>query len=122
MNTIQNAHPEVQTTVELITPYSGACPVSHEPQTGSTITVRYAPAAQLLELHAVQEWLAPFSVGDEAIDLETLAQRLHTAAETALGVPVEVIADYILRNDLRLVCRCQSNLSTVPGAINDSQT
>ena len=106
MKTIANSHPEVQTTVELITPYAGACPVSHEPQVGSTITVQYAPAERLLELHGVQEWLAPFATGDEAMDLETLCQRLHTAAEAALAVSVTVRGDYILRNDLRMVVRC----------------
>lgn len=108
MKTIANAHPGMSTVVELITPYAGGCPHSGEPQPGTTITVRYAPASLLLELHAVSEWLAPFATGDEAIDLETLAQRLHAAAHEALGVPVEIITDYHLRNGMKLLCRVQN--------------
>lgn len=108
MNTIPNTYPNVQTVVELITPYSGGCPHSGEPQDGTTVAVRYTPAKKLLELHAVAQWLAPLSTGDEAIDLETLAQRLCMAAHEALSVPVEIIADFRLKNGMRLVCRCQS--------------
>jgi NADPH-dependent 7-cyano-7-deazaguanine reductase QueF len=108
VKTIPNSNPTVQTTVTLITPYAGACPHSGEPQLGSTISIEYAPADRLLELHAVAEWIAPFSAGDEAIDLETVAQRCAVAAAQAVGVPVVVIASYILRNGVRLVCQCRS--------------
>ena len=108
MRTIPNSNPGVQTAVTLTTPYSRACPHSGEPQPGSTITVEYTPADRLLELHAVAEWLAPFSHGDEAMDLETVAQRCAVAAAEAVGVSVVVIASYILANDVRLTCRCQS--------------
>lgn len=120
MQTLPNSHPEIETTVHLTTPYHGACPHSSEPQAGSIITVCYTPADKLLELHAVAQWLRRFSEGTEAIDLETVAQQTAQAAAEALGVPVTIVADYILRNDLRMRCTCQSSPSTAPEKIKRS--
>jgi NADPH-dependent 7-cyano-7-deazaguanine reductase QueF len=91
-----------------MTPYHAACPHSGEPQTGSTITVRYAPKDRLIELHAIAQYLAAFSVGDEAVDLETVAQRTARDAGAAVGVPVVVVARYLLRGGLEVVVTCHS--------------
>lgn len=107
MRTIPNSHADIATYITLTTPYTGACPHSGEPQNGSTIAVRYAPKDRLLELHAVTEWLRPLSTGTEAMDLETVAQCVAVAARAALDVPVVVIASYVLRDGMRVVCTCQ---------------
>jgi NADPH-dependent 7-cyano-7-deazaguanine reductase QueF len=105
MNTIKNSNPDTQTVVRLSTPCSALCPHSGEPQEGSTLTISYAPAALLLELHAPAEWLQEQAAGTEAMDLETLAQRAAKTAAAALGVPASVSAHYVLRGGLEMdVC------------------
>lgn len=102
INTIPNRHPEIATRITLVTPIADLCPHSHEPQLGSTIVITYTPAAALIELHGVTEWLQ--TQLSEAIDLETLCQRAAIAAAAAVGGAVTVEASYILANDLRLTC------------------
>jgi NADPH-dependent 7-cyano-7-deazaguanine reductase QueF len=107
MNVMPNREPDIQTTVELTTPIADLCPHSHEPQTGSTLTVRYRPSATILELHAVVQWLP--SQCAEAIDLETLCQRAARDASAALGVEATAIAHYVLRGGITLRCESQSS-------------
>lgn len=114
MRTIPNSNPTVPTRITLTTPMHALCPHTGEPQRGSTLAIIYSPAAGLLELHTVEEWLQTQLT--EALDVETLTQRAAQAASAAAGVPVSVIARYILRNGLELVCECQS-LSTAPEKI-----
>jgi NADPH-dependent 7-cyano-7-deazaguanine reductase QueF len=105
MNTIPNSNPGSDTTIELTTPCAALCPHSGEPQAGSTLTIRYRPAAVLLELHAPAQWLQAQAAGDEPTDLETLAQKAAHDATAALGVAVEVEARYLLRGGLGMwVC------------------
>lgn len=105
MKTIPNSNPTIQTIVSLRTPCVALCPHSGEPQAGSTITIRYTPAAVLLELHAVEEWMKE---QQEALDLETFTQRAARDAAAALGVPATVEAHYILRNGLEMIVCARS--------------
>lgn len=107
LNTIPNTHPELSTRVRLVTPYAGACPHSGEPQPGSTMTLIYTPAALLIELHAVEQYLARFAEGD-AIDLETVVQETARDAAAAVGVPVTVIGRFHLRRGLEMVVTCRA--------------
>lgn len=102
MNTIANANPATPTRITLKQPIADLCPHSHEPQIGSSISITYAAADRLLELHAIREWIE--SQLSEALDVETLTQRAAQAAATALGVPVEVTAHYVLAHNLELTC------------------
>lgn len=67
------------------------------------LTISYAPATLLLELHAPAQWLAEQKAGTEAMDLETLAQRAAQEASRAVGVPVFIEARYVLRGGLEMV-------------------
>lgn len=100
IETIPNRHPDRPIVCALTTPYSGACPVTGEPQAGSTITVRYAPAGRLIGLRAVAAWLEVQR--DDAIDLETIVQRLAVAATQAVGVVVEVHGSFVLQGGITL--------------------
>lgn len=106
--TIPNAHPDIATTIRLTTPYSAACPHSGEPQAGSVVVVEYRAGALLLELHAVQQYLARFSEGDTPVDLETVVQEMARDCAAALGVRVTVEARYLLKNGLELRCSSTS--------------
>lgn len=107
IDTITNQYPELNTTVTLTTPFVGACPHSGEPQEGSTISVTYQPTDKLIELHAIEQYLAKLTRGSEALDLETVVQLVAMACREALGQPVEVRAVYKLRDRLEVVCSVQ---------------
>lgn len=62
----------------------------------------YTPGAVLIELHAIEEYLAELSAGSEALDLETVAQMVAMACGAAVG-SCEVRAVYKLRN-LEMIC------------------
>lgn len=98
--TLPNRNPTINTRVTLRTPYSGACPVSGYPLSGSWVEVSYAPAQTILGLDSVALHLPSYAT--EAIDVETVAQFLARDCAEALGVPVEINAHYILRDGITL--------------------
>jgi len=106
LGTLPNHEQGIATRVKLRTPYSGACPVSGYPLAGSWIEVQYTPATVILELSAVAQHLPTYAT--EAIDVETVAQRLAVDCAVALGVPVIIHAYYLLRDGIELCVTCQS--------------
>jgi NADPH-dependent 7-cyano-7-deazaguanine reductase QueF len=102
LKTITNSNPQQLTALALRTSVQGLCPHSTEPQEGSTLTVHYTAGAQLLDIRAVLAWLA--ALPHEAVDLETLVQRLAADAAAALDTSVTVEGDFILRDGLTLQC------------------
>lgn len=106
MKTLPNRNPDIDTTIRLRTPYSGACPHSGYPLPGSWLEVVYTPGTVILELSAIADHIPNYAT--EAIDVETVAQRLATAAAAALGVSVTVNAYYILRDGIELWATCRA--------------
>jgi NADPH-dependent 7-cyano-7-deazaguanine reductase QueF len=98
IETIPNRYPEIRTTVVLTTPINAACPHSGEPQPGSFISVTYQPKEMLIELHAIEKYVAELSAGSDALDLETLAQMIAMACYDAIG-SVRVKAFYRLKRN-----------------------
>lgn len=87
--------------VSVTIPVAGWCPVSHEPQPGSTIRLSYTPRDRLLDIadlqwtHATPAWPR---------DLEAAAVWLHARAVDALGVPVALSARFVLASGALLEC------------------
>lgn len=100
LEVLPNRHPDIPARVRIETPYSGACPVSGEPQAGSWIAVEYSPAAVILGFDAVARHLPTYAT--EATDVEAVCQMLARDASAALGVPVKVEALYKLRGGIVL--------------------
>ena len=98
--TLPNRNPSITTRITIRTLYSGACPHSGMPLVGSWIEVAYSPAAVILGLDSVAQHLPSYA--REAIDVETVAQLLARDCAEALGVPVAVNAQYILRDGIQL--------------------
>lgn len=93
--------------VALTTPCAGLCPVSGEPREGSTLTLRYQPAAVLIGLDAVALWLGTQT--REALDLETLVQRLAHDAAAAAGMAVEAEGAFVLRDGISMTVTAWSD-------------
>jgi NADPH-dependent 7-cyano-7-deazaguanine reductase QueF len=86
------------TRVRLTYPFAQLCPVSGEPQPGSTITISYDAGALLLETKALQRYLASFA-GDNlhgVRDLEEAAQVIAQQCADMLRATVHVVARYHL--------------------------
>ena len=76
------------------------------PLPGSWLEVEYTPGVDILELSAIADHIPSYAT--EAIDVETVAQRLATDAAAALRVPVVVNAYYILRGGIELWATCRA--------------
>jgi 7-cyano-7-deazaguanine reductase len=95
---IPNAYPALTMRVRLTYPFAQLCPVSGEPQPGSTITISYNAGALLLETKALQHYLASFAGENPhgVRDLEQAAQVIAQQCANVLGTSVYVQADYYL--------------------------
>ena len=96
--TIPNGYPALTTRVRLTYPFAQLCPISGEPQPGSTITISYNAGALLLETKALRQYLASFA-GENPYgvrDLEQAAQVIAQACADLLGIRVDVSALYHL--------------------------
>jgi NADPH-dependent 7-cyano-7-deazaguanine reductase QueF len=99
LETIPNPHPDLPTHIRLINPFASLCPMSGEPQPGSTITISYTAGAILLETKALRRYLESFA-GENPYgvrDLEEAVQVIARHAADTLKVPVRVTARYLLQ-------------------------
>jgi NADPH-dependent 7-cyano-7-deazaguanine reductase QueF len=97
--TIANGYPALPMRVRLTYPFAQLCPISGEPQAGSTITISYTAGALLLETKALRQYLASFAgENPHAVrDLEEAAQVIAQQCANILGTPIDVSALYLLR-------------------------
>ena len=96
--TIPNGYPALIMRVRLTYPFAQLCPISGEPQPGSTITISYNAGALLLETKALRQYLASF-VGQNphgVRDLEQAAQVIAQECANMLHTNVHVHAEYLL--------------------------
>lgn len=95
---IANAYPHLATRVRLTNAFAQLCPVSAEPQPGSTISISYAAEALLLETKALRRYLDSFTGENPhgVRDLEEAVQLIAQHCAAALGAPVDVTAHYLL--------------------------
>ena len=96
--TIANGYPALTMRVSLAFPFAQLCPISGEPQPGSTITIKYSASALLLETKALRQYLASFAGYNVhgVRDLEEAAQVIAQACATILHTSVHVHAEYYL--------------------------
>lgn len=96
--TIPNGYPTLFMRVRLTYPFAQLCPISGEPQPGSTITISYTAGAMLLETKALRQYLASFSGENEysVRDLEEAAQVIAQQCANVLQVRVGINAQYHL--------------------------
>ena len=95
---IPNGYPALTMRVRLTYPFAQLCPVSGEPQPGSTITISYTAGALLLETKALRQYLASFA-GENPYgvrDLEHTAQVIARQCANMLHTSVQIRAEYYL--------------------------
>ena len=96
--TIPNGYPALTMRVRLTYPFAQLCPISGEPQPGSTITISYNAGALLLETKALRQYLASFAGENPhgVRDLEEAAQVIAQQCADTLHTSVQVQAAYLL--------------------------
>lgn len=109
LSTQPNQHPEIKLYEQHIVPLPPCCPVSGNPQAGSTITISYTPAACFLEVYSLQKFVNSFVGGREGVrDMEGMIQTIARDCANLLGVPVKVRADLNLQPGQRMILRVKA--------------
>jgi NADPH-dependent 7-cyano-7-deazaguanine reductase QueF len=99
IKTVDNQNPAMSMAQRHIVNVPALCPITANPQPGSTLTVTYLPGAKLLELYSLTEYVHHF-IGHKTVrDIEHFAQVLAQDCADALGVSVCVRAHFVLHLD-----------------------
>lgn len=100
LKTIPNAKPHLHTVVEHVLHLPELCPVSRNPATGSTLTLRYVAGERLLELFSLDSYVDALIGHPVVRDIEFFVQTVAQDAANAAGVEVTATAQVRL-NGLR---------------------
>jgi hypothetical protein len=91
---------------------SGLCPVSKNPQPGSTITIMYCPRGTVLEVAHLYAYLHQYRGGlrDEqgtiiVRNMEEMIDRVARDCAEVLGVPVRVYANLVIAPKQHMLLR-----------------
>jgi 7-cyano-7-deazaguanine reductase len=83
------------------------CPISKNPQPGSTISIVYEPRDLILEVASLRKYIDAYVGGYDGIrSMEGMVQQITADVAEVLGVMVRVEADLILepKQRMKLVC------------------
>lgn len=104
-----NERPGVRLMVENTVPLPRCCPVSKNPQTGSTLTLSYRARERVLEVYSLQAHVNAYVGGhaDGTRNMEAMIQQIAQAAARVLGVRVRAVAQLNLQHGqtMRLTAR-----------------
>ena len=93
-----------------VLPLDPACPVSGNPQAGSSISIIYTPASLLLEVESLRAYVDSYTGGRGDIrSMEGMIQGITQDAANILGVAVEVRADLNIRPNQKMMLKCISS-------------
>lgn len=105
LKTIANPGITKQTHVVDIPPL---CPVTHNPVAGSTLTISYTPANNLLEIYSLRDYVASFAGSETVRDIEQLAIVVAQDCREVLRVNVSVVGRFVLNIGQVVICEYQS--------------
>lgn len=111
IQTVDNQNPAMAMAQRHIVNVPALCPITGNPQRGSTLTITYLPNAKLLELYALTEYVQSF-IGHKTVrDIEHFAQTLAQSCADVLNVPVCVRAHFVLHLDQVIKLRIKTSPS-----------
>lgn len=92
-----------------ILPLAPACPISGNPQAGSSITITYSPSDRILEVESLRSYVDSYTGGlGDIRSMEGMVQAITQDAANATGVSVEVVADLNIRPNQKMILRCKT--------------
>lgn len=91
------------TQISITMPLPSLCPVSRNPQEGSSITITYIANRYLLEVYSIMAYLKTFTNGKQDGDtfIREMEQTIQVIAQHAAAVllaDVEVVAHVVLQH------------------------
>lgn len=95
LKTIGNARPSLRMRVEHVILLPILCPVSQNPAMGSTLTIAYQADERLLELFALEAYIAAYHGHNIVRDMEFFVQAVGEECATALGHEVHACGEII---------------------------
>jgi hypothetical protein len=111
LETMPNEKPGVPLWVENRVSLPRCCPVSGNPQPGSSLTLRYRARDRVLEVYSLQAHIRAYVGGhaDGTRNMEAMVQQIAQVAADVLGVAVRAVADLNLQagQKMRLVVRAR---------------
>ena len=118
LQTMPDEVPAVPLWVENRLSLPRCCPVSKNPQPGSTLTLRYLARGRVLEVYSLKAYIESFVDGhmDGTRNMEAMIQRIAQTCANLLQTPVRATADLELMplQQMRLTCRAKPN-ELLPG-------
>lgn len=95
-----------------VLPLSPACPISGNPQPGSSISITYSPADRILEVASLRAYVDSYTGGrGEIRSMEGMIQAIAQDAANAVGVTVAIDADLIINPNQRMRLHCGADAS-----------
>ena len=86
------------------------CPVSHNPQAGSTIAIRYRARFCVLEVESLVKYLDSYIGGRGPIrSMEGMIQQITSDCAKVLRTTVEVRAELNLLPEQKMILECKQN-------------
>jgi 7-cyano-7-deazaguanine reductase len=83
------------------------CPISGNPQPGSTLTIRYEPRERILEVAALRAYIDSYVGGHDGVrSMEGMIQQIAADVAAAVSVNVCVEADLIIEPGQRMRLKC----------------
>ena len=93
-----NLHPHIHTYSTHRLSFAGMCPVSRNPQEGSTLIISYRPHALFLEVDSLYAYVMSYRGGKGDIrDMEGMIQQIAQDCANTIGVKVRARAYIILQ-------------------------
>ena len=89
-------------------PLPSCCPVSGNPQVGSTITISYLPDTLFLEVYSLRTYIDKFRGGYDGVrDMEGMVQKIANECAKTIGVKVKVDAKIKLQREdsMRIIAK-----------------
>ncbi len=85
------------------------CPISRNPQLGSTVTIRYMSSNKALEVYSLKQYIDSFIGGkDNVRGMEDMIKQIYIDCQKVLDIPITVEANLILEPNQKMVLKvCQ---------------
>jgi hypothetical protein len=113
LKTLPNHHKTVATVQTHTLDLPQCCPISGNPQPGSTIEISYTPQSKHIEVYSLRDYISTYIGGKKCPysgtmierEMESMIQRIAIDCAAAASVPVSVVAHLVLDcGRLRVEC------------------
>ncbi len=107
-----NENPDIHTKTTHLLPFSGLCPISGNPQEGSTIEISYTAKDLVIEVYSLRAYLDSYIGGRGAVrSMEGMVQNTARDCALAIRTAVRIVAHVILEDRQTMTIECEESAS-----------